>query len=429
MPNRAQHVASHQPAATADRVARSAETNTAPSQQLTPYAPAARALWAIGGILARLQPKLAVNKPGDVYEQEADRVADAVMSQADPVVSPSQAVLHSHAPAPVQRKCAACEEEDEELRVQRKESSPGYAADDAPVVEQALNSPGQPLDRSTRSLMEVRFGHGFRDVRVHTGAEAAQSAHAIAAKAYTVGHQVVFNDGQYKPWTPDGQRLLAHELAHVLQQRGGGTAHRSAHSDFANHAGRSKTKSERNTQALRIPIHAESARRIAREEDEQPWWKKKLNPIYQAALEKLPKEAAEKLKQANDVAKQFVQSRGLSDEGINEAVQVAEPVLKPVEDYLGVTTSAPPPPKKEDKVPTVWLGQPPIDVRLQQRREQKAAQDQLDRTEPGTLSPPIKYNATQDVPQIELKTPDDPGVTTLPDGQKVVIPPKPPTGN
>ncbi len=116
----------------------------------------------------------------------------------------------------------------------------------------------------------------------------------------------------------------------------------------------------------------------------------------------------------------------MTDEGLNQAVTLAEPVLKPIGDYLGVKSDLPPPPKTEEKKPTVWVGKPPIDVRLQQRREQKAAQDALDQTEPGALAPPIKKNATQDVPQFDLTTPDEPGVTTLPDGQKVVIPPKPP---
>jgi hypothetical protein len=144
------------------------------------------------GVLARLQPKLAVNRPGDVYEQEADRVAEAVMSQATPAMPPAQSVSHAQAPAPVQRKCATCAEEDEELAVQRKESAPGYAAGAAPVVEQALSSPGQPLDAGTRSFMERRFGQNFGDVRIHTDAQTANSAHALHATAYTVGRDVFF---------------------------------------------------------------------------------------------------------------------------------------------------------------------------------------------------------------------------------------------
>jgi hypothetical protein len=69
--------------------------------------------------------------------------------------------------------------------------------------------------------MESRFGADFSSVRVHTGSEAAQAARAVQAHAYTVGDDVVFGDGAYQPGTPAGERTLAHELAHVLQQRAG----------------------------------------------------------------------------------------------------------------------------------------------------------------------------------------------------------------
>ena len=66
--------------------------------------------------------------------------------------------------------------------------------------------------------MEPRFGHDFSGVRVHTGPEAGRSARSFGALAYTLGRNLVFRDGQYAPHTSDGQRLLAHELAHVVQQ-------------------------------------------------------------------------------------------------------------------------------------------------------------------------------------------------------------------
>ncbi|HEX7288140.1 MAG TPA: DUF4157 domain-containing protein [Candidatus Angelobacter sp.] len=86
-----------------------------------------------------------------------------------------------------------------------------------PIVHQVLNSPGQPLDTSTRSFFEPRFGHDFSKVRVHTDDRAAESARAVNALAYTVGRDVVFAAGQYVPHTHAGSRLLAHELAHSLQ--------------------------------------------------------------------------------------------------------------------------------------------------------------------------------------------------------------------
>src|SRR5207244_11233244 len=83
---------------------------------------------------------------------------------------------------------------------------------------EVLNSPGQPLDESTRAFMEPRFGHDFSRVRVHTDSQAAESARAVNALAYTVGPDIVLGADQYKPGTLAGRRLLAHELTHVLQQ-------------------------------------------------------------------------------------------------------------------------------------------------------------------------------------------------------------------
>ena len=86
------------------------------------------------------------------------------------------------------------------------------------IVHDVLCSPGQPLAASTREFMEPRFGHDFSKVRVHTGARAVKSAQAVNALAYTVGQDVIFGRGEYAPGTIAGQRLLAHELTHVVQQ-------------------------------------------------------------------------------------------------------------------------------------------------------------------------------------------------------------------
>lgn len=92
-----------------------------------------------------------------------------------------------------------------------------------PAVHDMLRSPGRPLDAATRAFMEPRFAHDFSGVRVHTDDRAASSARAVQAQAYTVGRDVVFGAGQYAPGTSHGQRLLAHELTHVAQQRAGGS--------------------------------------------------------------------------------------------------------------------------------------------------------------------------------------------------------------
>jgi outer membrane protein OmpA-like peptidoglycan-associated protein len=87
------------------------------------------------------------------------------------------------------------------------------------IMHEVLNSPGQSLEPGTRTLMESRFSHDFSQVKVHTNDKAQRSARAVNALAYTVGNNVVFGTGQYSPHTLAGQKTLAHELTHTLQQR------------------------------------------------------------------------------------------------------------------------------------------------------------------------------------------------------------------
>ena len=114
--------------------------------------------------------------------------------------------------------------EPEQLRfganqLQREAAGPQAAPALAPLqVHEVLRAPGDPLDAATRARFEPRFGHDFASVRVHTDERAAASARAVQATAYTVGRDIVFVRGAYAPGTLAGQRLLAHELAHVVQQ-------------------------------------------------------------------------------------------------------------------------------------------------------------------------------------------------------------------
>jgi hypothetical protein len=89
-----------------------------------------------------------------------------------------------------------------------------------PSVMETLRTPGQPLDAASRGFAQARFRHDFSDVRVHTDERAGRSALAVDAAAYTVGRNVVFAPGRYAPHTAGGRHLLAHELGHVVQQRG-----------------------------------------------------------------------------------------------------------------------------------------------------------------------------------------------------------------
>lgn len=90
-------------------------------------------------------------------------------------------------------------------------------------IQQTLTSQGHELDSETRSFMEPRFGHDFSQVRIHTDEQAAESAQAVNALAYTVGSDIVFGQRQYSPGTQEGKELLAHELTHVVQHEKAGT--------------------------------------------------------------------------------------------------------------------------------------------------------------------------------------------------------------
>jgi hypothetical protein len=113
--------------------------------------------------------------------------------------------------------CAACKEGGAKL--QRAAAGSARLAVAPPIVHEVLRSPGQPLEPDVRGCMEEGFGHDFGGVRVHTDGQAAESARAVNASAYTVGQHVVFGAGRYAPETIDGQRLLAHELTHTIQQQ------------------------------------------------------------------------------------------------------------------------------------------------------------------------------------------------------------------
>lgn len=114
-------------------------------------------------------------------------------------------------------KCEECNKKREGTS-QRAARGPLTTGKAPPIVHEVLRSPGQPIDGEARAFMEPRFAHDFSHVRLHTDSRAAESARAVDALAYTVGHDVVFREGQYKPSTYQGRRLLAHELTHTIQQ-------------------------------------------------------------------------------------------------------------------------------------------------------------------------------------------------------------------
>lgn len=167
--------------------------------QLLAAAPAGHC--ACGGGCPRCASALNVSSSGDPLEVEAGHVADAVVSDATPSLISTA--------SPRLQRCGDI----------HGSACPCHSA--PPVVGQVLRSAGEPLDAQTRTTMESRFGRRFSDVRVHTDGLAGESAQAVNALAYTVGKNVVFGPGRYRPGTTDGQRLIAHELTHVVQQGAG----------------------------------------------------------------------------------------------------------------------------------------------------------------------------------------------------------------
>jgi hypothetical protein len=154
---------------------------------------------------AGIQPKLEISSPGDALEREADSIANQVMNMSSPnSAAPAQLSRH---PLPISR------------------APEGAASRTAsPEFERSLNAQGgngQPLSRSSREFFEPRMGHDLSGVRVHHGGEAAAAAQEINAQAFTHGRDIYFNEGKYQPETTSGRRLLAHELAHTVQQSGG----------------------------------------------------------------------------------------------------------------------------------------------------------------------------------------------------------------
>jgi hypothetical protein len=207
---------------------------------------------------APVQTKLTVGAPNDVYEQEAEHVADRVMRMSHPG-SDDSASVSGHARSQQVQRCPACERAmrpaagqelcpacRDKLRTGQNQAQRQVAEgqEEASKVEepvmaklsstdqQAVNQEMEPqlipsegggssLPHSARAFMEPRFGREFGDVRIHNDAAAARSASSIGAAAYTSGNHIHFGAGKYEPDTAEGKKLLAHELTHVVQQSKG----------------------------------------------------------------------------------------------------------------------------------------------------------------------------------------------------------------
>jgi hypothetical protein len=162
-------------------------------------------------VAKNLQVKLAIGPENDPLEHEADAMADTIMRM------PEQKFI--------QRKCSHCEEEEKVQRkplasfIQRKESSSQAVASET-ITSQISSSrgSGSNMDMPTQSFMESSFGTDFSNVKIHTGNNSIQMNRELNAKAFTVGNDIYFNEGQYNPGSVEGKHLLAHELTHTIQQ-------------------------------------------------------------------------------------------------------------------------------------------------------------------------------------------------------------------
>ncbi len=161
-----------------------------------------------------IQPKFTINNPLDQYEKEADAVADKVMRMRDHEVE--EQTFFKPAISFLQRKCDHCREEEKNL--QRKEGSTEEGI--SPATESYINSlsGGKSLNKRELSFFESRMGYDFSNVRVHTDRAASESSKSLNAHAYTHGNNILLREELYQPESNSGKRLLAHELAHVVQQ-------------------------------------------------------------------------------------------------------------------------------------------------------------------------------------------------------------------
>lgn len=155
-----------------------------------------------------LQAKLKVGSPDDVYEREADRVANSIQRQIE-----EEEELQMKSAPEVQRQVE--EEEEIQTKVTRTQST------SLSSLEESINvarDGGQPLAEPTRAALEPHFGYDFSEVRVHTDAEADRLSRQLEAEAFTTGKDVFFRESAYQPNSDSGQQLISHELTHVVQQ-------------------------------------------------------------------------------------------------------------------------------------------------------------------------------------------------------------------
>lgn len=184
-----------------------------------------------------IQAKLTIGAPNDKYEQEADRVANAVMAGSKHSIDPISQGAH----AKLRRAELRAEDmvdsmptvgeafgqtssetsQTEEVQRSARGETGVIPSSFEQSLQQATHSSGKDLSLSTRHFMESRFGYDFSSVRVHSDARAHTLARQVNARAFTLNQDIFFAKSQYQPDIHEGQHLLAHELTHVVQQSEG----------------------------------------------------------------------------------------------------------------------------------------------------------------------------------------------------------------
>ncbi len=171
-----------------------------------------------------IQAELTVNPPDDNYEQEAERISEIVTRNINTEINrqpEEEEEEETESKSLLQRQPE--EEEEEELQVgtslQRQSET---VADNLEARIENARGNGQHLSDSVRGPMDKAFGVDFSSVNVHTDAEADKFNRELNARAFTTGQDIFFRQGEYNPRSGDGQKLIAHELTHVVQQNGAG---------------------------------------------------------------------------------------------------------------------------------------------------------------------------------------------------------------
>lgn len=161
-----------------------------------------------------IQTKLTVSQPGDKHEREADRIANLVVQMPEPM-GPQQTEGED---------LVQIEQLSDQIesfsQLEQATSEPPTARPEYEARIQSLKGGGQPLPAHTRAFFESHLGYDLSPVRIHRDEQAAEIAWSLNARAFTMGQDVSFGRGQFAPGTVSGQQLLAHELVHVIQQKG-----------------------------------------------------------------------------------------------------------------------------------------------------------------------------------------------------------------